>query len=63
MRSFICGIYKIEQWIYMRNIAMNMYAKQTHRERKQTNGYQRWRGRGDEGKIRDIELRDENYWI
>ena len=63
MRSLICGIYKIEQWIYMRNFAMNMYAIQTHRERKQTNGYQRWKGGGGEGKIRDIELRDENYWI
>ena len=42
----------------------NVYAKQkqTHRYRKQTNGYQRGEGKG-EGQIRGMGLRDTNYYI
>ena len=37
-------------------------AKQTHRYRKQTSGYQQGEGRG-EGQHKDIELRDTNYYV
>ena len=41
---------------------MNVYAKQTHRYRKQTCGYQREEERG-EGQIRGMGLTDTNYSI
>ena len=43
---------------------MTVYAKQkqTHRNGKQTSGYQRGEGRG-EGQIRGMGLRDTNYYV
>ena len=42
---------------------MNPYTKQkqTHRHRKQTDGYQRGEG-GKEGQIRSMGLTDTNYY-
>ena len=55
MISLICGIWKITQ--------VNLYTKQkqSHRHRKQTHGYQRGKG-GGEGIIRNMGLRDTNYY-
>ena len=53
MMSFICGNYKLT--------LMNVYAnqKQTHRDRKQTCGYQGVRG---EGQIRVMDVTDTSYF-
>ena len=42
---------------------MNLYTKQkqTHRHRKQTNGYQMGQG-GGEGQTRSLGLADTNYY-